>query len=127
MKVALDTNAYSAGARGERPAMDAIQRITELAMPLPVLAELRTGFEAGTRRHQNEALLQRFLNQRGVQILMPDEQTTFHYARVFAFMHLKGIPLPQNDLWIAALVMQHNCVLLTYDAHFDHLPQIPRW
>jgi predicted nucleic acid-binding protein len=96
-------------------------------MPLPVLAELRAGFEAGTLTHQNEVLLQRFLNQRGVQILAPDEQTTFHYARVFAVMHRKGMPLPQNDLWIAALVLQHSCVLLTYDAHFDQLPQIPRW
>jgi len=127
MKVALDTNAYSAGARGEHAAMNAIQRINDLVMPLPVLAELRAGFQAGTLIHQNESLLQRFLNIRGVQILAPDEQTTFHYARLFTMMQRKGIPLPQNDLWIAALVVQHNCALLTYDTHFDHFPQIPRW
>ena len=127
MKVALDTNAYSAVARGELRAIDAVQRISEMAMPLPVLGELRAGFQGGTISHQNEAFLQRFLNTRNVQILAPDEQTTFHYARLFTLMQRKGVPLPQNDLWIAALVVQHNCILFTYDTHFDHFPQIPRW
>jgi predicted nucleic acid-binding protein len=34
--------------------------------------------------------------------------------------------MPVNDLWIAALVIQHSLHLLTRDRHFDHLPQIPR-
>jgi predicted nucleic acid-binding protein len=31
-----------------------------------------------------------------------------------------------NDLWIAALVLQHNLRLHDRDRHFDHLPQIVR-
>ena len=34
--------------------------------------------------------------------------------------------IPTNDLWIAALVVQHNLVLCTSDAHFQQLPQIPK-
>jgi predicted nucleic acid-binding protein len=30
-----------------------------------------------------------------------------------------------NDLWIAALVLQHDLILCTSDQHFRQLPQIP--
>ena len=29
-----------------------------------------------------------------------------------------------NDLWIAALVIQHDLILLTRDAHFKSVPQL---
>jgi hypothetical protein len=38
----------------------------------------------------------------------------------------QGTPIPTNDLWIAALVVQHGLHLFARDAHFDRLPQIPR-
>lgn len=38
----------------------------------------------------------------------------------------QGTPIPTNDLWIAALVMQHNLVLCSRDRHFTHLPQLDR-
>jgi predicted nucleic acid-binding protein len=126
MKLALDTNAYSAYARGDARTVDAIQLADEIALPLIVLAELRGGFFAGTQRQQNEALLERFLNRPRVEVLLPDEQTTFQYARLFASLRRQRISVPQNDIWIAALVLQNNCILLTYDTHFDHFPQIPR-
>ena len=31
-----------------------------------------------------------------------------------------------NDLWIAALVLQHDFALYARDQHFDHLPQLVR-
>ena len=36
----------------------------------------------------------------------------------------QGTPVPTNDLWTAALVLQHDLVLCHRDGHFDHLPQI---
>jgi predicted nucleic acid-binding protein len=31
-----------------------------------------------------------------------------------------------NDMWIAALVLQHDLALHARDAHFDHLRQLRR-
>ena len=95
-------------------------------MPFVVLAELRAGFAAGTRGAKNEAGLTRFLQSPRVRLVFADEQTTNHYARLFAFLRKRGSPVPTNDLWIAALVMQHDLVLLTSDAHFERIPQVPR-
>jgi predicted nucleic acid-binding protein len=45
---------------------------------------------------------------------------------LFAQLRRQGTPVPTNDLWIAALVLQHDLVLCTSDTHFDKLPQIAR-
>jgi predicted nucleic acid-binding protein len=37
-----------------------------------------------------------------------------------------GAPIPTNDLWIAALVLQHDRALFARDRHFDVLPQLLR-
>ena len=68
----------------------------------------------------------RFLNRPGVRVLLPNEVTTHHDARVFAQLRSQGTPIPTNDMWIAALVLQHDLLLYSRDAHYAHLPQLPR-
>jgi tRNA(fMet)-specific endonuclease VapC len=48
------------------------------------------------------------------------------YASLFAQLRSQGTPIPTNDIWIAALVLQHDLVLLTGDGHFSKIPQIAR-
>ncbi|MGB5162454.1 MAG: PIN domain-containing protein [Thermoanaerobaculia bacterium] len=69
-------------------------------------------------------MLQRFLIQNGVEILLPDEATTFHYVAVYRQLRSQGSPIPTNDMWIAALVLQHGLVLLHRDRHLSYLPQL---
>ncbi len=126
MRIALDTNSYSDFMRGRQERVTAVSAASLIWLPLIVVGELRAGFAAGSRQSPNAANLQRFLNRPRVGILAPDEQTTHHYAALYGFLRSKGVTLPTNDLWIAALVVQHDLVLCSSDAHFDHLPQIPR-
>jgi len=62
----------------------------------------------------------------GKGFLVADDQTTFHYATVFRHLRERGTPVPTSDMWIAALVLEHNLVLHARDEHFDRLPQLPR-
>jgi len=126
MKLALDTNAYSAVARGEARVVTQVQAARHIYLPFVVLAELRAGFAAGTLGRRNEALLARFLASPRVTVVYAEEQTTHHYASVFTQLKRQGTPIPTNDIWIAAVVLQHDLVLSTSDAHFAHLPQIAR-
>jgi tRNA(fMet)-specific endonuclease VapC len=91
-----------------------------------VLAELRAGFALGSKSADNEAMLRRFLFEPGVEVLYADEQTTHHFASVFRQLRRQGTPIPTNDMWIAALVLQHSLTLCARDAHFDALPQLNR-
>ena len=61
-----------------------------------------------------------------MRALYADDQTTQQYAAVFRQLRTQGTPMPTNDIWVAALVLQHNLVLHARDHHFDHVPQIVR-
>lgn len=126
MKIAVDSNRYTDFCKGIPEVVEVIQNASEIHMPLIVLAEQRAGFAHGINREKNERVLTRFLNNEGVFILTPDDQTTFFYADLYSYLRKKGKPIPTNDLWIAALVLQHGLVLFDRDTDFDHLPQLAR-
>ncbi len=126
MRIALDTNRYVDFCKGVPEALKAVQSAEQVFLPLIVLGELRAGFLAGGRARENEATLIRFINSSRVEVLCPDEQTSHHYARLFLQLRRQGTPIPTNDLWVAALVVQHDLFLCARDKHFDHLAQLPR-
>ena len=124
MNIALDTNAYSDFMRGDGERVQIVRAARSIAMPIIVLGELRAGFAAGDRESANAANLQRFLASPRVSALLPDEQTTHHYAQLHFQLRTKGARIPTNDLWIAAMVVQHDLVLCSSDRHFRQLPQV---
>lgn len=126
LRIAIDVNRYVDFARGIDEAVACARRAGQIYLPFVVLAELRAGFRAGRRANANEAVLSSFLQSDRVTVLLPDEQTTHVYAEVFTQLRAAGTPMPTNDLWIAALVIQHDLVLFSRDRHFDVLPQIAR-
>ena len=126
MKVALDTSRYTDFVRGETSVVETIETADEVWLPFIVVGELRAGFAAGNQGPRNEAVLRRFLLKPGVGILYSDEQTTHHYANVYRQLRKQGTPIPTNDMWIAALVLEHSLVLCARDAHFDALAPITR-
>ena len=126
MRLALDTNRYTDLCRGEASVIQAVEFADEVWLPFIVLGELRAGFAAGGREVSNEAMLRRFLLESCKGILYADEQTTYHYAAVYRQLRRQRTPIPTNDMWIAALALQHSLVLFSRDAHFDALPQLAR-
>lgn len=126
VRLAVDTNRYTDLCRGDRAVIDVIEFADEVWLPFVVVGELRAGFAVGTHGPRNEASLRRFLLKPGVGVLYADEQTTHHYATVYRQLRKQGSPIPTNDMWIAALVLQHSLTLYDRDAHFDSLAQLTR-
>ena len=124
MILALDTNRYIDFARGVNEAIERLENTEVIAMPLIVLAELRVGFYRSSRSSQNERNLSLFLNQRRVEVVTPDEETTHHYGRIAAHLQSTGQMIPINDIWIAALTIQHRMVLYTRDSNFQRIPNL---
>jgi tRNA(fMet)-specific endonuclease VapC len=106
--------------------VEVLRSAERIWLPLIVLGELRAGFAHGTRREQNERTLTRFLASSRVGVLAPDEQTTHVYASVYADLRRRGRPIPTNDLWIAALALQHDLILFDRDSDFDAVGQLAR-
>jgi len=126
MRLALDTNRYTDLCRGEASIVETVEQADQVWLPFIVVGELRAGFAVGSQEVRNEAVLRRFLLKPGVGILHADEQTTHHYASVYRQLRKQGTPIPTNNMWIAALVLQHSLVLCARDAYFDTLAQIAR-
>jgi len=100
-------------------------------MPLFVLAELRLGF---SRANLNE-LLEELVS---VSIVVaPDAATVDHYvATRNVLLRARTIPARRDaqeglsqDIWIAALCLQHDLPLLSNDRDFDDIAglRLIRW
>jgi tRNA(fMet)-specific endonuclease VapC len=123
VRVALDTNRLTDLFQGDAQLADRLGECDEVWIPLIVLAEIKAGFYGGSQQHRNEILLRTFLAKPTVGILLPARETAEHF-----FVQLKrfGTPIPDNDIWIAALVLEHNLMLITRDQHFERVPQLLR-
>ena len=126
MRIVLDTNRYRDFCSAVPEAVRQLSMAKAIFMPFVTLAELRAGFLCGSLSRKNESVLSQFLNSPRVRLLFADEATSHHYARIFLQLRSQGNPIPTNDIWIAALTIQHGLFLYSRDKHFEYLPQLPR-
>jgi predicted nucleic acid-binding protein len=122
VRLLVDANRFTDFARGNEDVVARFTAAEELWISLVVLGELRAGFVYGSKRRNNEQVLQQFLEGATVGVLYLDEETTKHYATVYGALRGQGTPIPTNDMWIAALSIQHDLTLDTRDQHFRHVP-----
>ena len=120
----LDTNAVSAFFEDVPAVCMAVGGTDVLAVPSIVLGEYRFGLSGSRLRAELEAKLGRL--ERLADVLSVDAETARHYAAIRRELKDAGTPIPDNDLWIAALVRQHGLPLLSNDAHFDHVKDLTR-
>ena len=123
--IALDTNAYS-DLHKTGTWLPILRQADHVVLPLPVVGELRYGFLKGKKRTENEKTLTTFLGKSRTQIVCPDSETASCYAALVLQLTSQGTPIPINDVWIAAICLQHNLSLCTSDHHFDRIPQLSR-
>jgi predicted nucleic acid-binding protein len=122
VNVLLDTSAYSQMRRGHQAILDVVRRSETIALSAIVLGELHSGFRAGNRCAENTANLAQFLSKPSVRVLNVTEETSLRYAEIDVYLRKRGRPIPSNDVWIAAVALEHGLQLVTLDAHFREIP-----
>lgn len=121
-KFLLDTNIIVAWLSGETNIASKIDKAKEIHIPVIVLGELYYGALYSTQVEKN---IQQIKNIIVIyNILMIDEETTIAYGNIKAALRKKGKPIPENDIWIAALAMRYELVLITRDKHFKEIESI---
>lgn len=120
-KILLDTNAYTAFKLGNEKVLKVLQHADEIGVSSIVLGELLAGFSVGTKEKRNREDLNQFLNAPRVRLLSVDDDTALFYAGIYKQLRKDGKPIPTNDLWIAAICMQHGYLLCSYDKHFTYV------
>lgn len=124
MKLVLDTNAYCLCDMGQEKALELAERAASLFLPIIVYGELYYGFRHGKRFETNLKRLDQFIEQYDVEIISVDLDVARKFGDIFASLRKKGVPIPTNDIWIAACCMSIGGTLLTSDHHFESVEQI---
>jgi tRNA(fMet)-specific endonuclease VapC len=115
-RVLFDTNAVAALLEGPDELTGSFAANSLLFVSLFTLGELRYGAANSGRVAYNTQKLDQAL--KGFGVILPDESTADCYAQVRVQLRRKGRPIPPNDVWIAAIALQHRLPVLTRDAHF---------
>ena len=121
MRILLDSNAYSLLVRGHEQAIDLVREAEQVLFSAVVVGELLSGFRLGTRFERNVADLRAFLDSPYVSFAEVGPVTADRYSRIMTSLRAKGRPIPTNDVWIAAHVMETGAELVSADSHFEHV------
>jgi len=113
----LDTNIIIALFAQESSVQKCLERAEEVFVPSVVLGELYFGAHKSTRVEENVARVDEFAASSAV--LVCDTETARQYGVIKSRLREIGRPIPENDLWIAAIAQQYDLILVTRDAHFS--------
>jgi tRNA(fMet)-specific endonuclease VapC len=120
----IDTNAISALADGHKQIVNLLKQELVLHIPVVVLGEYRYGLKRSRERVQREQWLLDL--ESCSKILDIDLDTTHFYANIREDLRITGKPIPENDIWISALAIQHELKVVTQDTHFDFVRGLKR-
>lgn len=118
-KVLLDTNIISALLKGEPGIADKIDSTKSVFIPVIALGELYYG--ASYSKHVNKNTRNAQKIAQSYPLLLVDEETAVKYGSIKAALRKKGTPIPENDIWIAAIALQHDLTVITRDKHFKEV------
>lgn len=123
-RILLDTSAYSAFMENHPDILREMGRADTVAITTVTLGELYVGFARGSREQANRAKLREFLESPRVDCLPITRTTAERYAVILKDLLTAGLPIPANDLWMAAVAMEHGLTVVTYDRHLERVRQI---
>lgn len=120
----LDTNALSAWAEADGALLRVLPKDRLWHLPVVVLGE----FLFGIRRSRERTRLERWMEEvkATCSLVVIDGETADHYASIREELRLAATPIPENDIWIAALCRQHHLPIASRDAHLDRVRGLKR-
>jgi tRNA(fMet)-specific endonuclease VapC len=123
-KFLLDTNIVVALFKDDPLVHERLGQRPMVLVSATVLGELYYGAQKSERLAKNLRQINRFLTRAAV--LQSDAATAYEYGMIRNELRLKGRPIPENDLWIAAAARQHDLTVVSRDRHFAEVENL-RW
>jgi tRNA(fMet)-specific endonuclease VapC len=116
----LDTNVIIALFAREATVLDRLAAADAVFVPVVALGELYYGARKSGRVEQNLERIDEFAA--AVRLLDCNQATAQRYGEIKKGLRAKGRPIPENDIWIGAVGMQHDLTVATRDdAHFSQI------
>lgn len=117
----LDTNIFVAYLNEEEAVVSRVESERVFGCSI-VLGELFFGAFKSSQAEKNGLAVEAIADS--FAILTCDEETARFYGGIKQELRQKGRPIPENDIWIAAIACQYEIVLVTRDAHFREIEDL---
>ncbi len=121
-KILLDTNVVIALLNRDSAITNGLTDFDEVYLPSIVVGELFLGAMRSHRVEDNISRVESFC--RDCAVLNVNASTGRQYGEVKSRLMKAGRPIPDNDVWIAAISLQHAIPLLTRDRHFQSVDSL---
>jgi len=118
----LDTSILIALFAAETAVKEKLAQASEVFIPSIAVGELYYGAWKSQRCRENVAQVDELVA--GSVVLGCNAETARWYGEVKSALRLKGRPIPENDLWIAAIALEHDLVVATRDTHFGEIDNL---
>lgn len=112
----IDTNIVSAYLKGDVSVESKMNQPEDVFIPVIVIGELCFGSALSDNNTKYLADINKI--KAVYRIILADIDTFTYYGSIKASLRKKGKPIPENDIWIAAIAIQHNLTVATRDKHF---------
>lgn len=121
-KLLLDTNIIIALMANEKSVLEKLANAKNIFVPIIAIGELFYGAFKSKRVEENLAWLEEFVSES--EVILCDASTAKYYGNIKNSLRVKGRPIPENDIWIAAIAQQHGLTLVTRDLHFKEISDL---
>jgi tRNA(fMet)-specific endonuclease VapC len=119
----LDTGVVVSFLRGVEGLDERLAEAAEVLVSCVTLGELLYGALRSSRVAENRERVEGFLQ--AATLVGVDRSTAEVYARIKDELRVRGRPIPENDIWIAATARQHGLTLVSSDSHFEEIEALP--
>ena len=121
-KVLLDTNIVIALFGDDGVVKEHLASVSEVFVPSIVIGELVYGAHKSSQSAHNLKRIHDFASKN--VILGCDVETAQRYGEIKFTLQQKGRPIPENDIWIAAIATQYGLALASRDHHFTEVEDL---
>jgi len=123
-RILLDTNIVIDILRGDLIMLKFLETFNTIYLPVIVCGELLYGLFNSTRRSKQEKGLRAFIG--ACKVLNSNQLVAEEYAAIKLQLKKNGTPIPENDIWIAAIGNVNNITILTRDTHFEYVENLQK-
>lgn len=118
----LDTNIIIALFAEEQSVLDRVLQAEEIYIPVTSLGEMYYGAQNSQRIQENILKIRELETE--TTILRCNPETAAIYGKVKAELKKHGTKIPENDIWIASITLEHDLTLVSRDKHFENIAHL---
>lgn len=115
MRFLFDTNIIIGFLKNEKGIIEKIKNEEELNISVITVGEMLFGAQNSDFSQKNVDIYNDFFDQCNVYNIT--EKTSKFYAEIRYKLKKIGKPIPENDIWIAAVSEENNMTIVTRDRH----------